>query len=85
MNGSLNARALALAGAAASAMLVLLCFALYAALGRPDPWRELFVGSAPTVMGWLIGIAEGALVGLFLGAAVGILYNRFSPSRPVQP
>ncbi len=82
MNATLNTRALALAGAATGALVILACFTLGTFLGRPDPWMALFVGSGPTVGGWLIGIAEGALVGLFEGALIGVFYNRFAgPAR----
>ncbi len=78
MNTALSTRALALAGASTGALLILACFTLGTFLGRPDPWMALFVGSGPTVGGWLIGIAEGALAGLFEGALVGVFYNRFA-------
>lgn len=76
MNAQLNTKALALAGAVASAVLTVLCFAIYAIVGRPDPWMTLFIGSGPTVGGWLIGIIELGLVGALIGAVVGITYNR---------
>ncbi|MGH7522622.1 MAG: hypothetical protein ACREMI_15210 [Gemmatimonadales bacterium] len=76
MNTQLNTKALALAGAVASAVLTVLCFAIYAIAGRPDPWMTLFLGSGPTVGGWLIGIVELGLVGALLGGVVGAVYNR---------
>ena len=82
MNTALNTRALAFAGAATGALAILACFTLGTMLRRPDPWMALFVGSGPTVGGWLLGIAEGALVGLFEGTLIGLFYNLFSrPSR----
>jgi hypothetical protein len=76
MNTQLNTKALALAGATASAVLTLVCFAIYAVLGRPDPWMALFIGSGPTVLGWVIGIVELWVVGALLGAVIGGVYNR---------
>lgn len=76
MNTHLNTGALAAAGAVASAMLTLVCFAIYAIAGRPDPWMALFIGSGPTIGGWLIGIIELALVGALIGGVVGMVYNR---------
>ena len=73
----LNTRALAFAGAIASAVLTLACFTIYAVAGRPDPWMALVIGSGPTVGGWLIGIVELGLVGALLGGVVGAVYNRF--------
>jgi len=77
MNTPLNTRALAFAGAIASAVLTALCFTIYAVAGRPDPWMALFIGSGPTVGGWVIGIVELGLVGALLGGVVGAVYNRF--------
>lgn len=62
MNTQLNTRALALAGALAVAVLNVVCLAIYAVAGRPDPWTDLFIGSGPTVGGWLVFIVEGAAV-----------------------
>jgi hypothetical protein len=78
MNTHLNTKALAFAGALASAVLTALCFTIYAVAGRPDPWMALFMGSGPTVLGWLIGIVELALVGALLGGVVGVVYNRYA-------
>lgn len=61
MNSALDIRALAFAGAATGALAILACFTQSTMLGRPDPWMALFVGSGPTVGGWLIGIGEGAV------------------------
>ena len=66
MNTQLNTRALALAGALAVAVLNVVCLAIYAVAGRPDPWMDLFIGSGPTVGGWLVFIVEGAAVGALL-------------------
>lgn len=76
MNTLLNGRALALAGAAAGAVITALCFAIYAVLGRPDPWMDLFIGSGPTPGGWLVGIAETAVFGALTGWLVAAVYNR---------
>jgi len=78
MNTALNTRALAFAGAATGGLVTLACFVVGAFLGRPDPWMALFAGSGPSVGGWLIGIAEGALVGLLAGAVIAVFYNRFA-------
>lgn len=78
MNTQLNTKALALAGAVASAVLTLVCFTIYALAGRPDPWMALFIGSGPTFGGWVIGIVELGLVGALLGGVVGAVYNRIS-------
>ena len=78
MNTYLNTRALAWAGALSGAALVTLCFAIYAVLGLNDPWMPLFMGSGPTVTGWLIGIAEGGAVGWLVGMVTGWSYNRLA-------
>lgn len=78
MNTQLNTKALAVAGAIASAVLTTLCFTVYAVAGRPDPWMALFIGSGPTALGWVIGIVELGLVGALLGGVVGAVYNRFA-------
>jgi uncharacterized membrane protein (DUF485 family) len=78
MNTQLNTKALAVAGAIASAVLTALCFTIYAVAGRSDPWMALFIGSGPTALGWLIGIVELGLVGALLGGVVGAVYNRFA-------
>ncbi len=78
MNAVLNTRALVLAGAITGAVVIAVCFGLYAVLGRPDPWMELFVGSGPSVGGWLVGMLEGALVGALEGILIGFFYNRFA-------
>jgi len=82
MNTQLNTKALALAGAVSSAVLTVLCFAIYAIAGRPDPWMALFIGSGPSVGGWLIGIIELGLVGALLGGVVGAVYNRVVKTTP---
>jgi hypothetical protein len=78
MNAMLDIRALATAGAIASAVITALCFGLYAVLGRPDPWMDLFYGSGPTVRGWIVGMLEGAAVGAVAGAVLGAAYNRIA-------
>ena len=78
----LDTRALALAGAAVFALVNTLCFAIYAIAGRPDPWMELFLGSGPTVGGWLVGIAWGAVMGALIGGLVGVFYNRLAKPVP---
>jgi hypothetical protein len=77
MNTPLNTRALALAGAVTGGVIAALCFAIYAVLGWPDPWMDLFIGAGPSVAGWLIGIAESAAVVAFSGWLVAACYNRF--------
>lgn len=81
MNTLLNARALALSGAAAGAILNVICLAIYALAGRPDPWMTLFIGSGPTVGGCIVFVAEGAGVGGLLGWLVAVCYNRLA--KPV--
>lgn len=78
MKAKLDIRALATAGAIASAVITALCFGLYAVLGRPDPWMDLFYGSGPTVQGWIVGMLEGAAVGAVAGAVLGAAYNRMA-------
>ena len=82
MNTILHTRALALSGAAAGAVLNVVCLAIYAIAGRPDPWMDLFIGSGPTVGGWIVFVAEGAAVGGLLGWLVGSVYNRLT--RPAR-
>ncbi len=81
MNTLLNTRALALAGAAAGAILNVVCLSIYAIAGQPDPWMALFIGSGPTLAGWIVFIAEGAGVGALLGWLVAAFYNRFARAR----
>jgi len=78
MNTQLNTRALAASGAIVGALINALCFAIYLVAGRPDPWMQLFIGSGPTVGGWLIGMAEGAAVFALAGALIGFFYNRLA-------
>lgn len=78
MNAQLNTRALALAGAVVGAVINALCFSIYLVVGRPDPWMQLFIGSGPSVGGWLIGIAEGAAVFAIAGGLLAVCYNRFA-------
>ena len=80
MNSQLNSRALAASGAIAGAVINVVCFSIYLIVGQPDPWMQLFIGSGPTVGGWLIGIAEGAAVFAPGGALGGVFYNRFAKS-----
>jgi hypothetical protein len=44
----------------------------------PDPWMPLFIGSGPTVGGWITGIVEGAAVFGVGGALIAVFYNRFA-------
>ncbi|HSD30619.1 MAG TPA: hypothetical protein VLB49_01830 [Gemmatimonadales bacterium] len=76
MKALLDIRALAIAGAIAGAVITALCFGLYALLGRPDPWMDLFYGSGPTLWGWIVGMGEGAAVSAIAGAILGAAYNR---------
>lgn len=76
MNTHLDTRAFTLAGAGAGALIALVCFAIYAIVGQPDPWMPLFIGSGPTFGGWLIGNVESALVGALGCAVVSAIYNR---------
>lgn len=78
MNTQLNPRALALAGAVVCAALAAICFAIYAVLGRPDPWNALFIGSGQTPVGFVVGVAESAAVGAFGGWLAAYVYNRVS-------
>lgn len=78
---ALNTRALALSGAAAGAVLNLVCLSIYAIAGRPDPWMNLFIGSGPTFGGWVVFVAEGAGVGALLGWVVAAFYNRLARVR----
>lgn len=39
---------------------------------------DLFIGSGPTLGGWIVFIAEGAGVGALVGWLVGLFYNRFA-------
>ncbi len=81
MNTQLNTKALTLSGAAAGAILNIVCWAIYVIAGRPDPWMDLFIGAGPTLTGWLVFVAEGAGVGALLGWLVAVCYNRFA--KPV--
>jgi hypothetical protein len=81
MNTQLNTKTLTVAGAAAFAVLNIVCLSIYALLGRPDPWMDLFVGSGPTIGGWIVFVAEGAAVGALVGWLVGVLYNRLARSE----
>jgi hypothetical protein len=84
MKIQLNTRALALASGVVGAAVVALCFAIYAVLGNPDPWMDLFIGSGPSVAGWLIGILEGAAVGAFSGWLLAACYNRLARPAAVS-
>jgi ribose/xylose/arabinose/galactoside ABC-type transport system permease subunit len=83
MNTLLNTRALALSGAAACAVLNVVCASIYAIAGRPDPWMDLFIGSGPTIVGSIVFIAEGAAVGALLGWLVAVCYNRLAKPAAV--
>ena len=76
MNAALNTRALALAGAAAGAILNVVCWLIYVIAERPDPWMGLFIGSGPTAAGIVVFITEGAGLGALLGCLVALVYNR---------
>ena len=78
MNTKLDTGALAASGAIVGAVINALCFSIYLVAGRPDPWMQLFLGSGPTVGGWIIGMAEGAAVFALGGALIGFCYNRFA-------
>ena len=78
MNSQLNTGALAASGAIAGGIINALCFSIYLLAGRPDPWMQLFLGSGPTVSGWVIGMAEGAAVFALGGGLIGFFYNRFA-------
>jgi len=80
MSARLNTTALAASGAIAGAIINALCFSIYLLARRPDPWMQLFLGSGPTVGGWMIGMAEGAAVFALGGVLIGSLYNRFTKS-----
>jgi hypothetical protein len=85
MRATLDTRALVLAGAITGVVVTAVCFGLYAVLGRPDPWMDLFYGSGPTISGWLVGMAEGAAVGALMGAVLGTVYNGLArPAGPVR-
>jgi hypothetical protein len=78
MNTQLSAKALAASGAITGAIINALCFTIYLVARQPDPWMQLFIGSGPTVGGWIIGMAEGAAVFGLGGALIGFFYNRFA-------
>lgn len=78
MNTQLSIRALAASGAITGAILNAICFTIYLVAGLPDPWMQLFIGSGPTVGGWIIGIAEGAAVFAVGGALIASFYNQFA-------
>ena len=76
MNTQLDPRALALAGGVVCAALAAICFAIYLALGRPDPWTALFIGSGQTPIGFVVGVVESAAAGAFAGWLAAVTYNR---------
>lgn len=78
MNTQLNTRALAFAGSATFAVVNVVCLAVYALAGRPDPWMNLFIGSSATVGGWFVFIAEGAVIGALIGWLVAAFYNKLT-------
>ncbi len=78
MNTQLNTRALAFAGSATFAVLNIVCLTIYALAARPDPWMTLFIGSGPSVGGWIVFIAEGAAIGALIGWLVAAFYNRLA-------
>lgn len=82
MNTLLQTRALTLAGAAAGGILNVVCLLLHALARQPNGWMDLFIGSGPTPLGWVVFILEGAAVGAFLGWIVAACYNRLAaPAR----
>lgn len=83
MNTVLNTRALALSGAAAGAVLNVVCWLIYVIAARPDPWMDLFIGSGRSAAGIVVFIAEGGGVGALLGWLVAFFYNRIA--NPVRP
>lgn len=83
MNATLSMRALALSGAAAGAILNVVCWLIYVIARRPDPWMDLFIGAGPTATGIIVFVAEGAAVGMLLGWLVAFFYNRVA--KPVRP
>ena len=76
MNTHLNTKALAFAGSATFAVLNIVCLTIYLVAGLPDPWMTLFVGSGPTVGGWIVFVAEGAAIGALIGWLVAVFYNK---------
>lgn len=82
MNTLLQPRPLTLAGAAAGGLLNVVCLLLHALSRRPNGWMTLFIGSGPTLWGWIVFVAEGAAVGAFIGWVVAVCYNRLAgPAR----
>jgi len=82
MNTHLNTRALAFAGAATFAVLNIVCLTIYVIAGRPDPWMTLFIGSGPTVGGWIVFITEGAAIGALIGWLVAAFYDKLARLEP---
>ena len=78
MNAQLSTSALAASGAITGALINALCFTIYLVAGKPDPWMQLFIGSGPTVGGWIIGIAEGAVVFAVGAGLIAVFYNRLA-------
>jgi len=76
MNIQLNTLALAVAGAVSGALLVAVCFAVYAIAGGPDPVVPLLLGVGPSFLGGVLGVVEGLVAGGLAGLAVGLTYNR---------
>lgn len=76
MYSQLSTVALGLAGAVAGALLVAVCFALYAVAGGPDPVMPLLLGAGPSFLGGVIGVAQGAVLGGLAGLTGGLTYNR---------
>ena len=76
MNIQLNTLALAVAGAVAGALLVAVCFALYAIAGGPDPVMPLLLGVGPSFLGGVLGVVQGLVAGGLTGLVVGMTYNR---------
>lgn len=78
MDTQLNTKALALAGGATFAVVQVLCLLAGALSGRPDRWLPLFLGAGPTVGGWIIFVAEGAVIGVLIGWLLALFYNKLA-------
>ena len=76
MHTQFNTVALGVAGAFAGAVLVAVCFVLYAIAGGPDPVMPLLLGVGPNFVGGALGVADGAFGGGLAGLTVGLTYNR---------
>ena len=79
MNTHLNTKALAFAGGATFAVLNIVCLTVYVLAGQLDPWMALFIGTGPTVGGWVVFVFEGAVIGALIGWLVAVFYNKLAP------